>query len=39
VSQPGTWVQEICGPSGTMDDQGGSSATDERSVTYRMTYH
>lgn len=39
MSQPGTWVQEICGPSGTMDDQGGSSATDERSVTYRMTYH
>lgn len=32
-------MQEIAGSNGTMDDQGGSSADDVRSLTYRLTYH
>jgi len=39
VSQPGTWVQEVMGPSGGMSTQGGTSITDENCYAFRLTHH
>lgn len=39
MSKPGFFFQEVNGSAGTMDDQNGANADDERCLAFRMSYH